>query len=113
MCFSWSESAFLFQGFSRSGTEWDRKASLIHADNSIEILLKEYLRYFKKKSWREIDNLSFYDLLNSCNDIGLVDSSSEYFLSYHDIRNEVYHTGTLVPGREDLESLIGLAIKAL
>lgn len=92
-----------------SGTEWDLKVSLIHADNSIEIMLKEYLRYRKEKSWGEIERMNFYKLLNSCKDINLVSNSKSFFLAYHDIRNAVYHTGTLVPMKEDVKSVVGFA----
>jgi len=92
-----------------SGTEWDLKVSIIHADNSIEIMLKEYLRHCKEKSWREIEHMTFYELLNSCNDLDLVGTSKRFFLAYHDIRNAVYHTGTLAPMKEDVKSVVGFA----
>jgi len=91
------------------GEESDLKFSLIHADNSIEIMLKEYLRYNKEKSWSEIDRKGFYDLLTICEDVDLIKESKDYFLAYHDIRNSVYHTGTLVPLKEDVEAALGLA----
>lgn len=90
-------------------TEKDLKFSLIHADNSIEIMLKEFLRFRKGRTWNRIEGMNFYDLLKSCRDVPLVDDSWDYFLAYHDIRNTVYHAGTLVPSRGDVRSAIGLA----
>jgi len=93
----------------QSGSERDLKVSLIHADNSIEILLKEYLRYNQEKSWEEIERLNFYKLLSSCKDVSLVDSSKSFFLAFHDMRNAVYHIGTLVPMRKDVKSIVDFA----
>ena len=87
----------------------DLKFSLIHADNSIEIMLKEHLRYKKEKSWGEIDRKGFYKLLSDCEDVTLIKDSKGYFLAYHDMRNSVYHTGTLVPPKGDVMAAIGLA----
>jgi len=92
-----------------SGSERDLKISLIHADNSVEIMLKEYLRYDKEKGWREIENISFHKLLSACSDISLVNSSKSYFLAFHDMRNAVYHMGTLLPTKKDVESALELA----
>jgi len=89
-----------------SGSERDMKISLLHADNSIEILLKEHLRYGREKSWEEIERMSFYKLLSSCKDISLVRSSKSFFLAFHDMRNAVYHVGTLVPMKKDVESAV-------
>lgn len=93
----------------KSGSERDLKISLIHTDNSIEILLKEYLRYDQEKSWEEIERLNFYRLLSSCKDISLVGSSKSFFLAFHDMRNAVYHTGTLVPMKKDVNSIVDFA----
>lgn len=92
-----------------SGTDWDLKVSMIHADNSIEIMLKEYLRYSKEKSWGQIEHKTFYEILNSCSDINLVNTAKSFFLAYHDMRNAVYHIGTLVPMKEDVKSVLGFA----
>lgn len=91
------------------GSNSDLKFSLIHADNSIEIMLKEYLRYDKENIWGEVERKGFYDLLNSCGDIELVKNSKKYFLAHHDLRNSVYHLGILAPLKEDVESALGLA----
>lgn len=91
------------------GSERDLKISLMHADNSIEILLKEHLRYGQEKSWGEIERMNFYELLSSCKDISLVNSSKSFFLAFHDMRNAVYHVGTLVPMKKDVESAVEFA----
>jgi HJR/Mrr/RecB family endonuclease len=91
------------------GSERDLKISLMHADNSIEILLMEHLRYGKEKSWGEIEHMNFYELLSSCKDISLVSSSKSFFLAFHDMRNAVYHVGTLVPMKKDVESAVEFA----
>jgi len=92
-----------------SGSERDLKISLMHADNSIEILLKEHLRYGQEKSWGEIEHMNFYELLSSCKDISLVNSSKSFFLAFHDMRNAVYHVGTLVPMKKDVQSAVEFA----
>lgn len=94
--------------YSKGGNS-DLKFALIHADNSVEILLKEHLRYVKNKAWGEIEKKGFHSLLGACGDIELVKNSRAYFQAYHDIRNSVYHTGTLVPPKEDVKAAIGLA----
>lgn len=91
------------------GKELDSKVSLTHADNAIEIMLKEYLRSQKERAWDEIEDLSFYKLLGKCDEINLVRDSKKFFLAYHDMRNAVYHTGTLVPQKEDLKAAVGFA----
>lgn len=91
------------------GSEKDLKFSLIHIDNSIEIMLKEHLRYSKGKSLREIEQKSFNELLNSCEDINSIRNNKGHFLAFHDIRNAVYHVGTFVPSREDVESALSFA----
>jgi hypothetical protein len=91
------------------GSERDLKISLMHADNSIEIMLKEHLRYGQEKSWGEIERMNFYELLSSCEDISLVNSSKSFFLAFHDMRNAVYHVGTLVPMKKDVESAVEFA----
>jgi hypothetical protein len=92
-----------------SGSEKDMKIALVHVDNSIEIMLKEYLRYQKEKKLDEIEDISFYGLLNSCSDISVVKSSKSLFIAFHDMRNAIYHLGNLLPSKEDVESAIELA----
>jgi hypothetical protein len=91
------------------GSEKDLKIALVHADNSIEIMLKEYLRYQKEKKWDDIEDVSFYGLLNMCPEISVVKSSKSLFIAFHDMRNAVYHLGNLLPPKKDVESAIELA----
>jgi hypothetical protein len=91
------------------GSEKDLKIALIHVDNSIEIMLKEYLRYQKEKKLDEIEDISFYGLLNMCPDISVVKSSKSLFIAFHDMRNAIYHLGNLLPPKKDVESAIELA----
>ncbi len=91
------------------GSEKDMKIALIHVDNSIEIMLKEYLRYEKERKLNDLENVSFYGLLNMCPDISVVKSSKSLFMAFHDMRNAVYHLGNLLPPKKDVESAIELA----
>jgi len=92
-----------------NNTEKDLTIALIHADNSIEIMLKEYLRFLKNKPWREIDNQGFIKLLDSSKDLKTVVNNRSQFVAFHDIRNALYHTGTFAPRKMDVESAIYFA----
>jgi hypothetical protein len=91
------------------GSEKDLKIALIHVDNSIEVMLKEYLRFEKEKTLGEIERLSFHELIKGCPDIAVVKSSKNLFVAFHDIRNAIYHSGMLAPQKKDVESAIDLA----
>ncbi len=90
----------------RKNSEKDLIIALIHADNSIEIMLKEYLRFHKNKPWRAIDNQGFIKLLDSSKDLKTVENNRSQFVAFHDIRNALYHTGTFAPRKGDVESAL-------
>jgi hypothetical protein len=53
--------------------------------------------------------MSFFQALQECNDIPIVKDKRSLFLISHDMRNAVYHFGTLMPEREEVESAISSA----
>jgi Holliday junction resolvase len=93
----------------RHNKDLDMKVALIHSDNSIEVMLKGYLRYSKYVKNEEVEKIGFYELITRCEDIALVKASKSNFLAYHDLRNTLYHQGALVPEKEDVISAIELA----
>lgn len=93
----------------KNGKAFDLKTSLIHADNSIEIMLKGYLRFDKGQSPKKVEDKKYHELLNSCEDIELIKNSKKYFQAYHDLRNSVYHEGVLIPPKADVSAAIELS----
>jgi len=93
-------------GHLQNGTEKDLIIALIHLDNAIEIMLKEYLRFNKNKSWRSIESKFFYQLLEACVELETVENNKSQFVAFHDIRNALYHAGTFAPRKEDVESAL-------
>lgn len=91
------------------GNSLDLKLALIHSDNSIEVLLKGYLRYHKNLPDEKVSKTGFFNLITECGDINVINKSKSYFLAYHDIRNSLYHMGTLSPDKQDVISSLELA----
>jgi len=92
-----------------SGSESDLQIALLHADNSVEILLKYHLRFTKKIPPQKIDDMSFYDLVTNSTDLKIIEQSRAYFLTYHDMRNSVWHYGLMVPPKDDVRSATSYA----
>jgi CRISPR/Cas system-associated exonuclease Cas4 (RecB family) len=90
----------------QNGTEKDSIIALIHLDNAIEIMLKEYLRFNKNQPWRNIEDKVFYQLLDACVELGTIENNKSQFVAFHDIRNALYHAGTFAPRKEDVESAL-------
>lgn len=90
----------------KKGDEKDLIIALIHIDNAIEIMLKEYLRFNKNRSWRNIENQFFPQLLDACVDLETIENNKSQFIAFHDIRNALYHAGTFAPRKEDVESAL-------
>lgn len=86
--------------------ERDLIFALIHADNSVEIMLREYLRFDKNERWRDLENRNFHQLLDACTELETVGNNRSQFVAFHDIRNALYHTGTFAPRRQDVESAV-------
>lgn len=93
----------------QAGTESDLQIALLHADNSVEILLKYYLRFAKKIPPYKLDDMSFYDLVMKSTDLSIIEESRAYFLTYHDMRNSVWHDGLMIPPKDDVRSAISYA----
>lgn len=85
-------------------TEKDLIIALIHLDNAVEIMLKEYLRFSKNQPWRNIENKLFYQLLDVCVELETIENNKSQFVAFHDIRNALYHAGTFAPRKKDVES---------
>jgi len=85
--------------------------SLILIDNSVELLLKEYLRYYKNTTPNVVENLKFHELLAKTFDLETVNNHSTQFQAFHDIRNTVYHTGMLSPSNDDVMSALSFTKK--
>jgi hypothetical protein len=92
-----------------AGTESDLQFALLHADNSVEILLKYYLRFFKKLAPSKVDDMSFYELITRSNDLQTILESEAYFLVFHDMRNAVWHDGLMIPPKSDVMSATNYA----
>jgi len=90
----------------QDSTEKDLIIALIHLDNAIEIMLKEYLRFNKNRPWRSIESKVFYQLLEACVELETIENSKSQFVAFHDIRNALYHAGTFAPRKEDVESAL-------
>lgn len=90
----------------RGNVERDLIFALIHADNSVEIMLREYLRFKKRKSWKDLENKNFHQLLNDCRELGTIENNRNQFIAFHDIRNALYHTGTFAPRKQDVQAVI-------
>lgn len=80
--------------------------SLILVDNSTELLLREYLRYYKNRNPREVENLKFHELLAETSELQTINNHSREFQAFHDLRNIVYHTGALTPLDDDVISAV-------
>lgn len=93
----------------KSGSESDLQIALLHADNSVEILLKHHLRYSRKIPPSKLENMSFYDLINNSTDLKVIEQSRAYFLTYHDMRNSVWHDGLMIPPKDDVRSATSYA----
>jgi len=93
----------------KKGDEFDMKNALINADNSIEIMLKGYMRYEKGHSLKKVEDKRYHELLDECEEIEIIKNSRKYFQAYHDLRNTVYHEGVLIPPKEDVKGSIELA----
>jgi len=89
-----------------NGTEKDLIIALIHLGNAIEIMLKEYLRFNKNKSWQGIEKQFFPQLLDACIELETIENNKSQFVAFHDIRNALYHAGTFAPRKEDVESTL-------
>jgi len=85
-------------------TEKDLIIALIHLDNAVEIMLKEYLRFAKNQPWRNVENKLFHQLLDACVELETVENNKSQFVAFHDIRNALYHAGTFAPRKKDVES---------
>lgn len=85
--------------------------SLILIDNSVELLLREYLRYYRNTNPNVVENLKFHELLARTSDLQTVNNHSIQFQAFHDIRNTVYHTGMLSPSNDDVMSALSFAKK--
>lgn len=85
--------------------------SLIVIDNSVELLLREYLRYYKNTRPSIVENLNFHDLLARTSDLQTVSNYRTQFQAFHDIRNNVYHTGMSSPLVEDVLSALSFTKK--
>ena len=93
------------------GYERDLKFSLIHADNAIESLMKEHARYGRTDSLgeKEIVEMKFFNLLQKCEDLPVVQEQESHIKMTHDMRNAVYHFGIMNPSKEDVEYAVGVA----
>lgn len=89
-----------------ANAEKDLIFALIHADNSVEIMLREHLRFNKNQSWEKIENKNFHELLDACTELETVQNNRSQFVAFHDIRNALYHTGTFAPRLQDVESAV-------
>lgn len=93
----------------KSGTESDLQIALLHADNSVEILLKYHLRFTKNIPPIKLKDLSFYELVDESKDLKIIEQSRSYFLIYHDMRNSVWHEGLMIPPKDDVRSATSYA----
>ncbi len=93
-----------------SGSEPDLQLALLHADNSVEILLKYYLRFSKKLPPNKVDSMNFYELITNSTDLETISKSDAYFLVYHDMRNAVWHDGLMIPPKSDVNSATNYAM---
>jgi Holliday junction resolvase len=90
-----------------NGSEKDLLISLVHIDNSVEIMLKEHMRFKRNISWGQIEKMFFPQLLDACaQDLETIENNKNQFTAFHDIRNALYHAGTFVPRKEDVESAL-------
>jgi hypothetical protein len=93
----------------QKGNEKDVIFALIHADNSVEIMLREHLRFDKNKPWKDLENKGFNQLLDECRELATIENNKSQFVAFHDIRNALYHVGTFVPRKQDVESAVYFA----
>jgi len=91
------------------GSESDLQIALLHADNSVEILLKYHLRFKKNIPPVKLKDMSFYDLIDESKDLKIIEQSKPYFLIYHDMRNSVWHEGLMIPPKDDVRSATSYA----
>ncbi len=91
--------------------ENNQSISLILIDNSVELLLREYLRYYRHTNPNIVENLKFHELLARTSDLQTVNNHSTQFQAFHDIRNIVYHTGMLSPSDDDVMSALSFSKK--
>lgn len=91
------------------GSESDLQIALLHADNSVEILLKYHLRFTKNIPPVKLKDMSFYTLVDESKDLKIIKQSRSYFLIYHDMRNSVWHDGLMIPPKDDVRSATSFA----
>lgn len=91
------------------GSESDLQIALLHADNSVEILLKYHLRFKKNIPPVKLKDMSFYTLVDESKDLKIIEQSRSYFLIYHDMRNSVWHDGLMIPPKDDVRSATSYA----
>ena len=59
----------------------------------------------KKISMRSIENMTYHDLIDK-SDLQTLKENDSIFRFFHDLRNEVYHNGSLVLAKKDVESAL-------
>lgn len=64
----------------------------------------------KQKPWNNVVGMGFKSLVDESQDLQEIKRISQNLLAIHDIRNLVYHFGTLTPAPEDVESAMSYAI---
>lgn len=87
-------------------TDRGRKIALLLIDNAIEILLRMYLRYHLELSPEQVEDKSFFKLLNDSIKLKTVSSAKMYLMDIHDMRNRLYHEGSMIPPLENVKSAL-------
>lgn len=99
------------QDLINENTQRGIKIALILSDNAIEILLREYLRYYQKMSPNKVEDFRFHELITNSMNLKSVSSNEIYIQFHHDLRNHLYHSAALVPAQEDVLSGLRIAIQ--
>jgi hypothetical protein len=91
----------------------DKRLALVHTDNAVELMLKDYLCSVEKIPLKHVNELaqSYYKLLGRCCKLKTVQQYENEFKQLHDVRNKLYHENEfwISPKDDWVESCISLA----
>jgi len=69
-------------------SDLDKRLAVIHVDNAVELMLKDYLEYVKREFFERI---SFPELLKRCLNLKIINSYYDEIKALHEARNKLYH----------------------